>query len=548
MVSTRSGRTTSLEPTSLGRMTRSRTRKESEGIRDEDAAADFGQPEVTSPALLPANYLSSTATMSVASPPQFGGFGSPLATDITPSTLIQQTNTQGTPLQERLVKTIGKAVRTPVHQPPPMVASRPISSPSAMEVLQSAAVPLPDDPASSEPFASSEDEPAGPASPPKDLADDMPALPEARLPERRGSGRLLGAFTISSICVTALIAFFLLPCSDPELYGNMESQTYERICKSLVVINNNAADRAQHLGALFMKRVDTLRRDFPLRSPPLDAMGLTWEVVQRAHIVAWEVVHPLVDKVKQRAESLWDRAKPNFQWAYRGLIMRAAPFMGQILERVIPRNDAAPTQITPLALNDLLAILDPDHVGREDLQELWHKATSDRVAKQKAAVWLLTCNAEDDCTAAADVLSTAAVSILRLDGANFANPGAAGQVQLELTTFLTHSPDGVVLVTHPEKLHPNSLAVFSHAASESGHLQMNGQEVTTKRALFLLLAQYEADVKGVSANAEAAAKDWLMRSISALGADAERTSAIVLSFRRRVDAALPLRPAPKQGV
>ncbi|GLC77618.1 hypothetical protein PLESTF_001963900 [Pleodorina starrii] len=482
------------------------------------------------------------------SPPPFVGFGSPVAPGAYTGTPMQQ-EMGGTPFQERVVKTIGKslastpAIFTPLAAPAATAtttAKAAAATPSAKEVNRIARVPLPGDAGSDETgrFVSSEDEPAGPASPPGEPDAPEHYAPAEVCPARKGVN-LLAVFVVSSIFFTLAIALLLSPCLNQEQYAAMNSRSYERVCKGLVRIRGDAADRAEHLRALTVNRAALLHRGLPPAAA--DALDQVWATVKHAHVAAWTAASPLAAQAKEHVAPLWDRAQPALQRTYMGVLTRAAPVLESLVERLMSataRPPAAPTLITCLAFDGFLALLDQTSVPPEYLRELWDKAARDVAIKQKATVWLLTCGHDTDCATAERGLLAEAASYIELDGAFYGAADSAGKLQRELVRFLRAYPDGLVLVTQPEALHPNSLAVLANAASEGGHLQMDGRPVATKRALFLFLVQHPA---AAGPDGEAAVKRWLTESISARGSDAEHTSAVTLSFRRRVDAVLPVR-------
>lgn len=495
MVSTRSGRITGQEIGIASFITRSRTRQDTVDSQ-EILQPDQGQPEVSSPAP-PDNGIASSAA--VASHPSLDGFYVP------PATYYFGHNSEadaipGTPLTERIVKTVGMSI---ARANPALTASKAAEigtiTPSAKDVQNVAGIPLPHESGSPEPYASSEEEPVVPMSPPKQQAHSTTAGSNAS----HGATSLLFIMPFTSLFITALIALLLSPCLDSKLYAVMDSQAYERVCKNLVVTQHNVADGIER---------------FYLNLPPpaLNALNRTWGILKVAHVAAYSAASPLVSKAKQHLIPVYTSVMSAVVPKYRDVVINAAPYMRQSLEHVVGVRARAATTASPaITVTDFMAVLDEAAAMPALVLELWNQALQNVASKQKAVVWLLACRLDNDCSMASDALKTAATASATVDGSTFGGLDSAGKLQRQLVSFVRAYPEGVVLVRRPERLHPNSLSVFVMATSEGGHLQMDGEPVMTRRAQFIFLVHYPAGMEESSLADGAAVKAWLSNSISA---------------------------------
>ncbi|GFR40017.1 hypothetical protein Agub_g552 [Astrephomene gubernaculifera] len=529
MVSTRSGRVVSADTSYGGRVTRSRSRKESEilaeTLTEEALAAEAGQPEVTSP--FPTVTPSKEFSFRPVQPPAFGS-PAPVFTLETP--MAEQVS--GTPFQERVIKTVGKAAaQTPVARSPAA------PTPSAKDVMQMAEMPLPEDSAADEPFASSEDEPLVPASP----AADLPAAPYEQATQRRaarGGGRLFWSLFFTSILATLAVGLFLAPCGDPELFAMVPSKTYGPLCQNLVTKRGQASDVASSVFARAMEKATAVSDRLP--APTLELLGKVWEPVQQAHAAALPFLDTTSAQIGQRLTPILVPVKTIWQRCTRGLYSLLGPFLHGVMahkdEGSSVPSGVAMAPISCMEQSEFLAILDQSPQQQQYAQDLWEFAGVQVAEKQKAAAWVLTCRNEAECGAAKGALFGASSGFLHIEGPAFSEASSAGQLQLELVDFLRSNPRGLVLVTKPERLHPNSVVVLNNALSESGHLQMDGQPVATAEALYVVLVEHV--VQG--ADAEEEVKDRLVKAISEVdpNADPNMVAAVVRSFRRRLDAVL----------
>ncbi|KAG2430460.1 hypothetical protein HXX76_009983 [Chlamydomonas incerta] len=461
----------------------------------------------------------------------------------------------GTPLTERVVKSVGK---TPA----------PGKTPGKGDVKNLASVPLPDDGDETEPFASSEDEQprSQPTSPgPKGTPPPRAAAPRAPAPPARagsgGSSSLFGFFSLTSVLVTVALALVLAPCADPELFTTMRKATahYEPLCKNVVGLQAKAAELLADAKAQASQQARELHAKLPPNVQELLAKAA--EPVQQAHAAALPLITKYAAEAQQRLEPIAEKAKAAWRDASRETLTRAAPLLEQALKAAglaapepaaaAPTPAAAPSPapaspppppapkpipITVLGLSEMNTIVEDSADVRQYLSELWDAAAVQVATKRKAVVWVIACRSEGECGAAEGKFFDAK-SFYRIDGGFYSTPDSAGALQSELATYLRGEPSGLVLVGSPRRLHPNAVKVLNDAISEGGHLTQDGVPVVTHRALYVVLA----DVAGVDVHNEVAVKDKLCADIAAAGDADDASAAIVRSFRRRLDAVLPAR-------
>ncbi|KAG2431291.1 hypothetical protein HYH02_013422 [Chlamydomonas schloesseri] len=468
----------------------------------------------------------------------------------------------GTPLTERVVKSVGK---TPA----------PGKTPGKSDVKNLASVPLPDDGDETEPFASSEDEQprSQPTSPgPKGTPPPRAAAPRAPVAAARGGSDggggsgLFGFFSLTSILVTVVLALVLAPCADPELFTTMSKATahYGPLCKNVVGLQAKAAE----LLADAKVQASQQARELHAKLPPnvQELLAKAAEPVQQAHAAALPLITKYAVEAQQRLDPIAEKAKAAWRDASRETLTRAAPLLEQALKAAglaapepaaaattaapspapanPPPNPPAPkpVPITVLSLSDMNTIVEDSASVRQYLSELWDAAAVQVASKRKAVVWVLACRSEGECGAAEGKFFDAK-SFYRIDGGFFSTANSAGSLQNELATYLRGEQLGLVLVGSPSRLHPNAVKVLNDAISEGGHLTQDGVPVVTHRALYVVLA----DVAGVDVHDEAAVKDKLCADIAAAGDDDDASAAIVRSFRRRIDAVLPAREDAGSG-
>ncbi|GLC57555.1 hypothetical protein PLESTB_001239800 [Pleodorina starrii] len=235
----------------------------------------------------------------------------------------------------------------------------------------------------------------------------------------------------------------------------------------------------------------------------------------------------------------------SFRSAFQDVGFRIGALLGSASARFASSHEQ-PTGVQALinavTFADFLALLDQSIVRPEYVRNLWDQAAAGGATAQRAAVWLLTCKVEDECSAASSALGAADKTHFRINGPTFGHPNDAGRLQHELLTFIWKHPGSMIIVTQPEKLHINSLKVLANAISESGQLQLSGWPAPSKRTTFLFMAR--CDQARSSTDKDAVISGWGAQSPSTQASDAVYASAVVLGFRRQVDAVLPLRKLP----
>ena len=164
-----------------------------------------------------------------------------------------------------------------------------------------------------------------------------------------------------------------------------------------------------------------------------------------------------------------------------------------------------PIPFFPMVLpqSALAPLVAPGH--GDALDDLYTSVLRFSHEKQKAVGLALACTAEPQCSAAAQALLGGANSkaFKHISGEDFTGSDAAGNLQLELATFLSAAPNGVVVVTNLDSMSVGGIAVLNNALSEAGGLQLDGATVRTGRALFVLVtvvpgasgAEFESAVK-----------------------------------------------------
>ncbi|KXZ44026.1 hypothetical protein GPECTOR_75g750 [Gonium pectorale] len=453
----------------------------------------------------------------------------------------------GTPLQERVVKTVGRTpttAQTPGPAPSFYAAATPgpAPTPSAKAVKQIASVPLPDDTVSggeTEPFASSDDEQAGPASPgavppPVQRASARTAAPRAA---KRGSRALFGVLTLTSIFATLVVALVLTPCAVPELYAVRNPAVYTPVCKGLNTVYGRAAEAAWRVRSEAAHRASALYSELPPAGREL--LEKSWEPLQQAHAAALVLLDKAAVQLEERVAPLRPRASE----LVRELYAHVGPTLDSALTYILqasrigstaspvasaPPVAMAAARIEAINQTDFVSLLDPEQ--QHLAQDLWAAGERQIATKRKAVAWLLVCTSSQDCRRAEGRLFGGATSVVHIDGGAYSEEDSAGTLQLELGNFLKQSPGGLVMVTQLARLHPKSVSVLNAALSESGHLQMDGVPVATERALYVFVA----DFTGQGVVDEQAVKQWLTDVLASKGDDA--VAAIARSFRRRLDA------------
>ncbi|PNH00440.1 hypothetical protein TSOC_013737 [Tetrabaena socialis] len=451
---------------------------------------------------------------------------------------MQQAGDLGSPLTERIIKTVGRG--GPGSSPSPARSSGGTPAPSgppktpapATDVKKIASVPLPDD-EESEPYASSDSDAQLPLSP-----GQQPAPPTTSGSSSSGSGGSQGLwlFAMLSVVATLLIGVLLVPCADAGLYSAVRTPNYEHLCKELVRAHGRTADAAWHLYAQAAERAAELHSKLP--PPAQQLLARARCAVEDAHAAALPLLSKPLAEAQQRLLPVQERALRVWRQATREAFTRLAP----LLEAALAHAAApSPIPIACISQADFLGLLDQSPAVQQHGQELWHAAARQVASKRKAPVWVITCGSEAEHLAVVGGLFSAASSFFRIEGAAYSLPDHAGTLQAELVGYLKTDPAGLVLVAQPDRLHPNSVAVLNAAMSEGGHLQMHGVPVATERALYVVL------LEGVSSGAEgeAAVKDQLTRAMTEADPDAgDDAAAIARSFRRRLDAVLPARRLP----
>lgn len=313
----------------------------------------------------------------------------------------------GTPLTERVVKSVGKTpapgktpgkgdVKNLASMPLPGALGEALIAPLPMESLDSSFAILPrpccaktrfrqqeccigrtaritlphvalrintDDGDETEPFASSEDEQprSQPTSPgPKLTPPPRAAAPRAPAPQARGassSSGMFGFFSLTSILVTMVLALVLAPCADPELFTTMRKATahYEPLCRNVVGLQAKAAE----LLADAKWQASQQARDLHAKLPPnvQELLAKAAEPVQQAHAAALPLFNKYAAEAQQRLDPIAEKAKAAWRDASRETLTRAAPLLEQALKAAgltapqpaapAPAAAASPAPATP---------------------------------------------------------------------------------------------------------------------------------------------------------------------------------------------------------
>ncbi|KAG2483998.1 hypothetical protein HYH03_017165 [Edaphochlamys debaryana] len=473
----------------------------------------------------------------------------------------------GTPLTERVVKSVGAGATPMMNARTPAATAQ---TPAARAVKDIASVPLPDDGGETEPFASSDsDASPGPTSPgPRSPIRPPPAAPRA--PAARSGGGLFGAFTFSGVILAVLVGVLVGPCFDPELLAH-GSKAWAPICRAMTDVHTRTTDAAGQLHTQASAKAAELHSKLP---PNVQELLLkAWTPVKQAHEQALPVLAKAASQARDFAAPHLDKAQPHISRArqlWREAAVKAVQHLAPHVEKALtaagvplgsspipttattttsaPAPAAPPPAIKPIKISAVtrdafLDIVDTTPRVQQHAAELWEAAGVQVASKRKPAVWVMACRSDAECGGANSAFFAAASEFYRVEGASLSTPSSGGTLQSELVTFLKSCPTGLVIIGQPQRLHPNSVAVLNSAFSEGGHLQHHGTPISSHRALYVVLVH----APGVNVNDEAAVKDWLVSTITAADPDmGEQAAAIARSFRRRLDAVLPLRPSLAQ--
>lgn len=418
------------------------------------APADYGQPEVTSPAkqqLLPALVEEE-----------------------------QQAAAQlASPMRESLVKSVGKpaAASAGTRLPPP-------PTPSAGAVRASSQMPLPGDDE-----ADDAGQGAGVAS--RDQ-DEGPAPATAR----PGVSLPLAFFMTLSLLATLSIGTAVTACWQPAVHAALAPHVPHlgAVCAQAT---GGAASLGRALSEGLASVPATLQQAAPLalsRAHALPAMLHAW---------ALEEVAPSAQLLLQQAHG---KAAAALLWAKAHAVSAINDFAA--LVRPAPALPATFQSTTTLAA--LQALLDSGAAHLQHAADTWELAAKQFAERRKALAVVLTCGHAAECAAAAAAAASNAMSpcALPLSGAGFADGDAAGALQAALAAFLGGCPAGAVVVEAPERLSLPAVAVLNAALSESGHVQAGGRAVDTSRALYVFVYQ-------AAGHDEAAVKEQLMGALAA---------------------------------
>ena len=165
------------------------------------------------------------------------------------------------------------------------------------------------------------------------------------------------------------------------------------------------------------------------------------------------------------------------------------------------------------------------------LEDVWsgrHVSSDD---KSNAVVF--ACLDSRDCAEVeADISAVAdATSVLKV----LVDEGTSrGEVQAQIATFLSETPNGVVVVPRVERWSPALLSVLNNCMGEGGSLMQDGVAVPTNSATWLLTARADVtpDMTSNSVTLSLAVKRALMDGHD----EADETAqAVLMAFRRRLD-------------
>ncbi len=246
----------------------------------------------------------------------------------------------------------------------------------------------------------------------------------------------------------------------------------------------DAASRAAHEASSFLSRVLQLS---PVDLTPLDLKNMLIKGVEDAHA------------------SLLDRIEGKTKVPFEPLNMA-------VLGTLVTYN---------ADLGSVVAHLEDVWSGR-------HVSSDD-----KSNVVVFTCLDSRDCAEVEGDISAVADANLVLKV--LVDEGTSrGEVQAQIATFLSETPNGVVVVPRVERWSPALLSVLNNCMGEGGSLMQNGVAVPTTSATWLLTARVDVtpEMTGNSVTLSLAVKQALMDGHDETD---EMVQAVLMAFRRRLD-------------
>lgn len=165
------------------------------------------------------------------------------------------------------------------------------------------------------------------------------------------------------------------------------------------------------------------------------------------------------------------------------------------------------------------------------LEDVWSGQHISSDDKSNAVVF--ACRDSQDCTEVeADISAVAdAKSVLKV----LVDEGTSrGEVQAQIATFLSETPNGVVVVPRVERWSPVLLSVLNNCMGEGGSLMQDGVPVPTTSATWLLTARVDItpEMTSNSVTLSLAVKRALMDGRDETD---ETVQAVLMAFRRRLD-------------
>ncbi len=165
------------------------------------------------------------------------------------------------------------------------------------------------------------------------------------------------------------------------------------------------------------------------------------------------------------------------------------------------------------------------------LEDVWsgrHVSTDDK----SNAVVFVCLNSQDCAEVEADISAVAdAKSVLKV----LVDEGTSrGEVQAQIATFLSETPNGVVVVPRVERWSPVLLSVLNNCMGEGGSLMQDGIAVPTTSATWLLTTRVDitSEMTKNSVELSLAVKRALMDGRDETD---ETVQAVLMAFRRRLD-------------